>query len=211
MLKFFELREIFKINDVTFVTGAQLNIVATFVGALVKDRLNIRCNPNLVSPVGSLFRHGLLLGNNFTGIVFQTVIEAVLVEFDSDSGPFLQCHVNLAVFVDPDVRPAALIIFGGPVHDDPLSVRRPLISSEMMWRIQRVHEPSKTQSWRLWKQRLSQVLRRLKVLHILHEELSCCQVLHHLHLPSFVCGHDYHFVERKHGCRLGDLTNQVSL
>ena len=131
------LLEVLKIDDVSFVRGAELEIVASLIGTLVEDCLEAFSHAYVIAPVGAGLQKWLFLAHNLARVVYyckkvntrkiksltlDVVIEIVLVKLDRDPGALLQAEVDLAIFVDSNVGPGALSILAWSVDDNSLSV-----------------------------------------------------------------------------------------
>lgn len=110
-------------------------------------------------------------------LTLDVVLEIVLVQFDRDSGAFLQTEVDLAVLVNADICPGALSVLAGPVDHDSFSVGRPLSGTHVVRRVDGIHQSCKTQGRRLGEEGFTQVLRRLQVFQILNEKLRRRNIL----------------------------------
>ena len=84
------LLKVLEVNDVSFVWGTKLEIVATLVRTLTEDIFESLCHADRVSPISTLLQEWLFLTHNLSSVVSNAVWEASLVKFDSDSGAFLQ-------------------------------------------------------------------------------------------------------------------------
>ena len=80
----------------------------------------------------------------------------------------------------------------------------------MMRSVNGIHKTSKSERWGHREESFAQVLRCLKVLQVLHEELSCGDVLlHGVHLVLFVARDNDDLIEAESGSGLGNLTHEV--
>ena len=89
VLKASPLLECLKIDDIAFVWGAELEIVATLVRTLIKDGLKRVRHTNRVTPVGASLEEWLLLAHNLTCVVLCLLIKVRLIKLDCHTGAFL--------------------------------------------------------------------------------------------------------------------------
>ena len=188
---------VFCLFNFPIICISYFQIISPFIGAIIKHLSNTMRHTYLIPPKKSFLLQWFQRANNLSRIIFAFRLEITLIQPDSNPSIFDQFDINLAFLMrQTNIYPTSLIIFHWSFNHTPFPILTPLLLSNMVTRIQRIHEPCKPQGRGLGKQCFPQIFGGIEIFQILHEKLGCCQVLEHaFHLSLFVVREDHDFLD----------------
>ena len=134
-----EVVELFEVDDLPLVRCSETAVIASLIWTLIEDSLQAIGHTHVIAPVDALLEEGLVLADHLAGVEFDVLIEIWLVKFHCYSSALLETDVDLTVLVNANVDPRSLVRLARPVDDNSFSVGSPLVCSQVMWGIERVH------------------------------------------------------------------------
>lgn len=126
------LSEVYEVCRFSLVTDSNLYVVLLLEWALLDNVFKFLSHSYCIAPVQTQVIKGFIGADDHPTVVLYVLVEAMLIQFHSDSSILFKLYVDLTLLLQANVHPRASSLLHRPPDYHAFSVRTPLCNLQVM-------------------------------------------------------------------------------